>query len=590
MISRTDIEGAIRADPARAEQALLALQFGDQAPVTMEAARPVAQLYGMSLEGVLALQLETRGLLDTYGAALAARGAQVGPAEEPEASPEEQRIQNFGAFEPIGKAAACRIVRGADITGSGCLIGPSLVLTAWHVVASDGPDAADPVREPISVILADGARHSVSKVGRYMSPCTPEEFASGFPANDAAFADRHDVALLRLRRPEGARLNFLRVPDAPPVLRRRAGLFVLDFPEGRPRGWGLGHVTPITGIQARVQHDSDSNGGSSGAACLNTRYELIGIHQGRWPPARRLVPLARFHAPLVQQVLADVAPRFLWSLGDSLDSPLVIGRDLFFEGLAEASRSGARVRGLRVMRMNPSAGTAGLSFSATLLKAVLDRDPSRHLLIRVGFDQAQQDLLATIRQKVVDAGLRLDAEDARFGMRAGDTTPEAAMGDQARRLTLDLDAATGPDRLLWFFFENPSAGLTDSERLAFEAFVSAAFKQPRLRLVIAGFETISTPGGDEFSDADAGASAAAPGLIVDYIGRFSRSEVRTLVERVDKALDLELGETGINHILNAALENIPARNGYFDAADSAEVAARLADRLRDWRRVREAGR
>lgn len=592
MVSKQDIEAAIRADPVRAEEALLALQFGDQAPVTLEAAKPVAQHHGMSVEGVLALQLENRQLLEAYALALAARGVACGPVLEPEAAPEDQRIQNPSALERIGKAA-CRIVRGDHISGSGCLIGPSLVLTAWHVIASGGPDTVDPVREKISVILADGFRYSVSDVQRYLSPCTSEEFASHFPANDAAFADRHDVALLKLRRPEGMRFKFLRVPDAPPPLRRRAGLFVLDFPDGHSRGWGMGHVTPINGIQARVQHDSDSDGGSSGAACLNTRYELIGIHQGRWPPARRLVPLARFHEPLVTQVRADIAPSFLWSLTDDLRGPLVIGRDLFFEGLAEASRPGARVRGLRVLRMNPSAGTTGLSFSATLLKTMLDRDRSRNVLIRIGFDQAQQDLLGAIRQKALDAGLQLPAEDVPFGMRAGDTTPEAAVGDQARRLALALDQAiqaSGPDRLLWVFFENPAAGLIDSERMAFEAFVSAALKQPALRLVIAGFETISTPGGDEFSDAEAATAAGAPGLVIEYVGRFSRQEVRTLILRADEALGLALGDPGVDFILNAALAGIPSQNDYVDLAHSVEVAARLTERLVDWRNTQEAGR
>lgn len=155
MVSKQDIEAAIRADPVRAEEALLALQFGDQAPVTLEAAKPVAQLHGMSVEGVLALQLENRQLLEAYALALAARGIACGPVLEPEAAPEDQRIQNPGALERIGKAA-CRIVRGDHISGSGCLIGPSLVLTAWHVIASGAPDMVDPVCEKISVILVDG--------------------------------------------------------------------------------------------------------------------------------------------------------------------------------------------------------------------------------------------------------------------------------------------------------------------------------------------------------------------------------------------------------------------------------------------------
>ncbi len=595
MTSKADIEGAIRADPVRAEQALKALQAGMPSPVTFEALRPVADGYGMSLEGLVALQLERRGLLEAYGVALAARGIAVGPVPDPDdelASPDEQRIRDFGAFERIGKAAACRIVLGDNITGSGCLIGPSLVLTAWHVIASAGPDADNPIREPISVLLADKTRRSVGKISHYLSPCTPEEFDSQFPANDAAFADRHDVALLRLSRPDGMRLNFLRVPDAAPKLRREANVFVLDFPNGRPNGLGVGRVRPIAGFKARIEHDSATDGGSSGAACVNTRYELVGIHQGRWEPARRLVPLSRFHGPVMELARSDVAPRFLWSLTDDLEGRLVIGRDLFFEGVAEASRPGARVRGLRVSRMNPTAGTAGLAFSATLLENLLGRDPGRHVLIRLGFDQPLQDLLGQIRQRAVEAGLQLEADAPAEGARAGDTTPEAAAGDQARRLAQALDAAilaSGPERLLWFFFENPAAGLTEGERIAFEAFVGAALRQPRLRMVIAGFETISTPG-EEFADAGSGAGEGPPGLVVEYIGQLSRREVEILVVRAADALGVALGDDGVPQIVNPAMDAVPSQNNVFDIAHSVEVVTIVRQRLADRRAAQEAGR
>ncbi|PVM90820.1 hypothetical protein DDF62_08380 [Caulobacter radicis] len=582
MVSRTDIEDAIRADPVRAEQALKAIQGGVQPPVTLEALRPVAEERRMSLASMLADRLEKQGLLEAYGEALAGRET---------AAPMDRRVIDFSAFERVGKAAACRIVLGDNITGSGCLIGPSLVLTAWHVIASGGPDTIDPIREPISVLLADQTRRSVLKVNHYLSPCTIAEFANEFPANDADFVDCHDVALLRLSRPDGMRLNFLRVPDVAPRLPSQANVFVLDFPKGRPIGWGIGRVDPIVGLEARVPHDSATDGGSSGAACVNTRYELVGIHQGRWALARRLVPLTRFHGPVMEQVRTDVAPRFLWSLNDTLDGRLVIGRDLFFEGVAEASRPGARVRGLRVSRLDVKAGTAGLAFSAALLENVLERDPGRHVLIRLGFDQPMLDLLELVRRRAAEAGLTLKPDAAPEGARAGDTTPEAAACDEARRLAEALDEAVlakGPDRLLWFFFENAAAGLIEGERIAFEAFVGAALQQPRLRMVIAGFETIGAPG-EEFTDAGTGAEEGAAGLVVEYVGQIKRREVEILVERAGRALQLDLGDVGVRQITNRALKNLPSQNGVFDIVHSVEIVAVVRKRLAEWLDDQEEG-
>jgi hypothetical protein len=91
------------------------------------------------------------------------------------------------------------------------------------------------------------------------------------------------------------------------------------------------------------------------------------------------------------------------------------------------------------------------------------------------------DLLDEIRRRAIAIGIDVSPVEAGVGARAGETTLEAAVNAQARNHASQLHAIEERDQqLIWFLFENPSAGLTDGERFAFEAFLGAALWQPRL--------------------------------------------------------------------------------------------------------------
>src|SRR4051794_21276145 len=61
-----------------------------------------------------------------------------------------------------------------------------------------------------------------------------------------------------------------------------------------------------------------------------------------------------------------------------------------------------------------------------------------------------------------------------------------------------------------------------------DGFVAAALTRPRLRLVITGFETLQLPG-QEFQAPGEAAAGSAPGLVVEYVGGFRRSDVLDLL-------------------------------------------------------------
>ena len=73
-------------------------------------------------------------------------------------------------------AFRCRIFKNGTFAGSGCLVGPSLALTAWHVVAVSPPGQAQEPAPEIKVRLSDGR---FLKVGLSLQLSTDAPAAQG---------------------------------------------------------------------------------------------------------------------------------------------------------------------------------------------------------------------------------------------------------------------------------------------------------------------------------------------------------------------------------------------------------------------------
>jgi len=579
MVDQGDIAEAITDFPAEAAEALEALQPGAAAPKTMASLAVNADSLGVDLPAFAANFIVQKGWTEEFVLAMKARGVPLDTALADGLAGRFDAVKLSG-FLPRAEAFRCRVIAGegaAQQVGSGCLIGPSLVLTAWHVVAAGSPEMNLPPKAPIKVRLSDGQERKVLSTAPYLSACTALEFASKFPKVDADFVGHNDVAVLQLESADGARLGFAELPTGSAEMGSEKDILVADFPEGRAVGWTPGRARRIPNLTARMRHDARVAAGSSGGACFNYQCELVGIHQGRWDPAKRLVPLARFLADIRDAVANDVAPPSVWSLDGTPTGGLVIGRDLFFQGVAEASRRGSRARGLRVRRRDVQRdGTAGLSFTYQLLRRVLELRPGAHRLLRIGFDMGLRDLLSALRSAAAAEGFQLPFEPPALGVRQGDTTPEAAVNDQAKALARQLNDAAG-SQLLWIFFENPVSGLNEAERLALEAFVAAAVTQPALRVVLAGFETLTTPG-EEFTTAGQAREANASGLIVESIGWFLTSDVEAVIRDAARSFGTELAVAVIQSEAQKAVLGLQTFNGllgYYSQDDLRRVSERL---------------
>ena len=133
---------------------------------------------------------------------------------------------------------------------------------------------------------------------------------------------------------------------------------------------------------------------------------------------------------------------------------------------------------------------------------------------------------------------------------------------------------------MWFFFDNPAVGLTEAARLFLEAFAASAQRQPRLRLVIAGFETLSLAG-TQFQSPPIAGAASPPGLFVEFLGKFRESDVRDFLTRACEVLKVDPAPAVLDHFVSVALRNQPNQNGDYPRAVLPEVTERLRGQLKE---------
>lgn len=590
MWTKESVIAAIRDHLDVAAEALDAIQLEDAVQVAFDAFGVAAAVLGRDRDELCVDRLTACRRIARFVAALRSRGVEADPVVDAAnaTGATELAAGSGGRFDPKAmrvfldhaETYRCRIKVDGELAGSGCLVGPGLVLTAWHVLEPGGPKAPEP-RTPrnVTVELADFTEHPARTV--WSSKCGASEWEGIPPRTDAEVADHHDVALLSLQRPVGRHLAYAAIPPTAPVVRSDTTVFVLDFPAGADRGFGDGKVEDIQNVTSRLAHTVATAPGSSGGACFDRRFTFIGVHQagrtidapdGTKTKGGRLVPLRLFREQIADYIANDIAPTAAWQL-DGQISQLVIGRDDFVWGVTEAAKAHTPVRGIHVKRRRPQdADESGLGFSYRLLCELLLRRNDLHTIVTVPLDESIDDVLGDLATRVRRAGLPLAAGWSRAGRaRARAST---AIDDAALLAAAIDDAAAERERLVWVYVENPSVPLTESARLQLEGFVSAALTLPRLRVVLTGLETLPLAGQEFSSPKSPGDSK--PGLLVEFVGTFAENDVVACLRSAARAFTGAQGHsTVIRSHADAALFGHAADNSAYPVAVLPQVVAHL---------------
>lgn len=194
--------------------------------------------------------------------------------------------------------SVCAIVSGPH-NGTGVLIGPDLVLTAYHVIDHvteradiDGMHCYfDYVEDGADSPAGGGMEVGVLAVDVCSSPPSPGDLEGGPPEFRR---DLLDYAILRLNSPMGRRpardgrpRGWVRLPREPVVPDIEDEIYLFQHPEGdnffhrqQPLRYGLGEVVDVLEHAARFVHTAGSAPGSSGGPCFDVSkdFAFVGLH------------------------------------------------------------------------------------------------------------------------------------------------------------------------------------------------------------------------------------------------------------------------------------------------------------------------
>jgi hypothetical protein len=310
---------------------------GDYAQIRFEVIR-AAEAQGWTAELVVAAREDNPG-----NAALLAFAEEVGLASSTPALErilrEESTYFDVEAFRTrLGEieTRVCRIevpTAQGSLFGTGFLAGPSAVMTNHHVlepvIRGDGTANPEQVIFLFDYKALDGTVVNPGTSFRLAqrewlvdhSPISPLDLEFE-PKGGNPRPDELDYALVQLAGEPGEQpvgkanskappRGWLTVPPVPFDFAAERPLLIVQHPKSRPLKLALemNGVIGLNGNGTRVKHRVNTEGGSSGSPCFDSRLELIGVHHAgdpnfdleHRPEYNEAIPLAPILALLEQR-------------------------------------------------------------------------------------------------------------------------------------------------------------------------------------------------------------------------------------------------------------------------------------------------
>jgi hypothetical protein len=301
--------------------------------------------------------------------------------------------------------------------GTGFLVNPDLVLTAYHNVKdhiTDGklrPDSHNKLDAYFD--FYDG-----NKIQWDVWPKKPALKVSFHPEwlvessldfrddgildelgeSDAAARIKEclDFALVRLAIPVGqqsrsasggTRRGWVDVASWKDDLQQDERIVIPQHPEGEPQSIDLGRysdkLSSTDRSKTRLRYNTETRRGTSGAPCFtvfNTEFCAVGMHNATFKPhgkpiANQAVDIRRINeriATALQKVAVPLQPAStLWNAASDIESPqIILGRRGLLDWIFRAARDDATLE--RADRLYAAVGTGpniGKSFSSAILRA-----------------------------------------------------------------------------------------------------------------------------------------------------------------------------------------------------------------------------
>ena len=455
------------------------------------------------------------GLLD--GKALMV-GAQS--ANQPEAIIVQGMVNAArGLTEPLALAGGilqtirriCRvIIDDGAVTGTGFLVGPQTVLTAWHVVRSlldrDGrpiQNSATHISVEFDRIDGNGAQQAlrVKLADAWLGNSSPAHASelqgavNGQLIGTSApqfgqLAECFDFAVLRLKATPGRDRGYVRLnSECSPPPDQRIYVFQHPLEFNQRMDFALGaKFDPGDRGRFRFFHDANTLGGSSGGLCVNEQFEAVGLHQaGQFnaqgvPTRNRAIPISHIakHCGDVLDVNVEDDP--VWCLRDRRTP--VFGRETFQRLVWQAVRGD-----IRVIQVNGSKD-GGKSFSLELMTSMLAAN--NHLIVSrsaANVSSNAEDFAAALLRDIEPSNAPAAPTPLPRPAASG-TTQSAYVQDQLLPVLLPRLVAAAGERMLWVVIDELDRHdiTPGSTRELLDALYARLPTLPYLRFVLLGTE------------------------------------------------------------------------------------------------------
>lgn len=482
------------------------------------------------------------------------------------------------------RARLCRVEVAKDgeieaVTGTGFLVGPSTVLTAFHVVRrliDDLTDAPKPRSErqlrvrfdhatgqkataefkvPQSWLVASSRPHPAEIDVEHGAPVLVS------PEGSADLSGFLDYAVILVAGSPGAERGFYNIRDvAAPMSGCTVHLFQhpMGLQQRQADGAFRGFRDPTT--QQRINHTANAVPGSSGGLLLDGNYSLIGLHQGAHgkPVVNTAISAIAIRDHVLAQNVDLLDSKYLQAFRVADRSRPILGRSTCQELIRRVSKPLVRVR--------PFLGSKGVSFTHEIIRACLPE--GEHVVKRVQVLELDSDAMRT-------AKLLLD----RLGVETAGLPAEADANSSRGAWLEQLTAAFGArvekahrDQIVWLVIDDLQKEKPPIPDGSVREFLAQLYKQSsnfkNLRIVLLGMsdfpsgfptgfveeEEISPPNKTDIvaylrlrlTENGIDHSSAEVNRLAELIWQTSGADITALsdyvADKVDRVLDMEIEE------------------------------------------------
>lgn len=445
----------------------------------------------------------------------------------------------------LARRRLCRIVvcdlNEETTTGTGFLVGPSVVLTNYHVVKGlitpglNGP--LPPLDEPWRIRLefdysstTGQKENAASHFGPKPDWCvarSPEGILAPDGAQGNWWTDPHqrngwlgtigghlDYALIRVDGAPGLQRGWYDLQELSGS-GLRDGCWVMHHPTGLDQTITEGRLYFFNANAARprIFHSASTVDGSSGGLLLNSRGAAMALHHaglgvdvfgdrqpGQPDPVEGktfiniAVPLSRIYDDLkVQGATTElretisIAP-YRGTLGDNIP---VFGREPFFRDLEELHRGDRRILMVHVAPELESFGKPGKSFSGDIIRSIFSGDDHHH--VTLGPKERKVDARPMAEAML----MQLDPDRIAQLATAADTTGPAFVKALSAVIEATVRSPRYANRLVWIVLDDlERAHVADgSGRELLATLYSSSRTLVNLRIVLIGLPHDTQIGG-----------------------------------------------------------------------------------------------